>query len=66
MTFDEWLAALDAHAANLGLAFGEKGDETLSQNTGRECWQEAYAEGCTPAQAWAESEAADGGEAEED
>ncbi|MFC3127231.1 hypothetical protein ACFOD4_19355 [Pseudoroseomonas globiformis] len=51
MTFPEWLAALNAEAA----ARGYQG-KPLVEQTGEECWREAYEDGEMPAQALTSNE----------
>lgn len=46
-TFEQWLAELSALAA-------AEGCPNYVQQTGEECWRESFADGFTPAEAWAD------------
>ena len=49
MTFEEWIAALDAEARRIGYGSG-----SYSGMTGLDCWRDAYDDGMTPTDALAE------------
>lgn len=56
MTFDEWLAELDAIAKADGVSFTT--GQTFTQITGTDCWLDAFEDAMTPQEAWDEEKVA--------
>jgi hypothetical protein len=51
ITFQQWLAEIDKLAAAEGCT------TPYTQQTGYECWADAYADGVSAAEAWSEEKA---------